>query len=75
MARAEDKVVAVVLDEFQQRWIDEWMLSYVYNAKPVRRMLAPDIGGYDKWAGFWMQYSANAQVGRWYYVDGDVMLR
>jgi ABC-type transport system substrate-binding protein len=58
-----------LLDEFQQRFHDEWMLSYVLCARPVRRMLSPDIGGYDKWAGFWMQYSSNAQVGRWYYVD------
>ena len=58
-----------MLDEFQQKFMDEWMLSFVLNARPVRRMLAPDIGGYDKWAGYWMQYSANAQVGRWYYVD------
>jgi len=58
-----------LLDEFQQRFMDEWMLSFVVNAKPVRRMLQGDIGGYEKWAGFWMQYSSNAQVGRWYYVD------
>ena len=58
-----------LLDEFQQRWIDDWMLSFVYNARPLRRMLASNIGGYDKWAGFWMQYSSNAQVGRWYYVE------
>jgi peptide/nickel transport system substrate-binding protein len=58
-----------MLDEFQRRFIDEWMLSFVLNARPVRRMLAPDIGGFDKWAGYWMQYSGNAQVGRWYFVE------
>jgi ABC-type transport system substrate-binding protein len=58
-----------MLDEFQRRFVDEWMLSFVINTKPIRRMLSPNIGGYDKWAGFWMQYSSNAQVGRWYFVD------
>ncbi len=60
---------AKMMDEFQTRFMDEWMLSFVLNTKPVRRMLQADIGGYDKWAGFWMQYSGNAQIGRWYYVD------
>ncbi len=58
-----------MLDEFQRRFMDEWMLSFVINSKPVRRMLQADIGGYDKVSGFWNQYSANAQVGRWFYVD------
>ena len=35
----------------------------------VRRFVAGNIGGDDKVAGFWNQYSANAQVSRWYYVD------
>jgi ABC-type transport system substrate-binding protein len=58
-----------LLDEFQRRFHDEWMLSYVLSARPVRRMLSPEIGGYDKTAGYWNQYSSNAQVGRWYYID------
>jgi ABC-type transport system substrate-binding protein len=58
-----------LMDEFQQKFQDDWMLSYILSARPVRRMLAGNIGGYDKVAGFWNQYSANAQVGRWFYVD------
>ena len=60
---------AKMLDEFQTKFENEWMLSFILNARPVRRMLAGNIGGYDKVSGFWNQYSANAQVGRWYYVD------
>ena len=58
-----------LLDEFQTRFMNDWMLSFVINARPVRRFVAGNIGGYDKVAGFWNQYSANVQVGRWYYVD------
>ena len=58
-----------LMEEFQTKFMEEWMLSYVLNARPLRRILAGNIGGYDKVAGFWNQYSANAQVGRWYYVD------
>ncbi|RLT35194.1 MAG: ABC transporter substrate-binding protein [Chloroflexi bacterium] len=58
-----------LLEEFQQRFHDEWMLSFVLNARPARRIVAGNVGGYDKVAGFWNQYSSNAQVGRWYYVE------
>ncbi len=61
-----------MLDDFQQKFMDEWMLSFVINSRPIRRMVAANIGGYDKTAGYWNQYSsgvANAQVGRWYYVE------
>jgi ABC-type transport system substrate-binding protein len=58
-----------LMDEFQQKFQDDWMLSYILSARPVRRMIAGNIGGYDKTAGFWNQYSSNAQVGRWFYVD------
>jgi len=58
-----------LMDEFQTKFMSDWMLSFVINARPVRRMIAGNIGGYDKVAGFWNQYSSNAQVGRWYYVD------
>ena len=58
-----------IMDDFQTKFINDWMLSFVINSRPVRRYVAGNIGGYDKVAGFWNQYSANVQVGRWYYVD------
>ncbi|MFA7297031.1 MAG: ABC transporter substrate-binding protein [Dehalococcoidia bacterium] len=58
-----------IMDDFQTKFINDWMLSFVINSRPVRRFVSGNIGGYDKVAGFWNQYSANAQVGRWYYVD------
>ncbi len=58
-----------LLDDFQTKFMNDWMLSFVINSRPVRRFVAGNIGGYDKVAGFWNQYSANAQVSRWYYVD------
>ncbi len=58
-----------LMDEFQTKFHNEWMLSWVLNSRPLRRIIAGNVGGYDKVAGFWNQYSANAQVGRWYYVE------
>jgi ABC-type transport system substrate-binding protein len=58
-----------LLDEFQRRFLDEWNLSFILNSRPVRRVVDENIGGYDKWAGFWQQYAATIHAGRWYYVD------
>ncbi len=58
-----------LMDDFQTKFHNEWMLSFILNSRPLRRIIAGNVGGYDKVAGFWNQYSANAQVGRWYYVD------
>ena len=58
-----------LLDEFQQRYMDEWMPTNVLAAQPKKHMLQGDIGGYDKVVGPWFQYSSNGQAGRWYYVD------
>jgi len=58
-----------LLEEFQQRYMDEWMPSNVLAAQPKKHMLQSNIGGYDKVVGPWFQYSSNGQAGRWYYVD------
>lgn len=60
---------AKLLDEFQQRYMDEWMPSNVLAAQPKKSMLQANIGGYDKVVGPWFQYSSNGQAARWYYVD------
>lgn len=58
-----------LLDEFQQRYMDEWMPTNVLAAQPKKSMLQANIGGYDKVIGPWFQYSSNGQAARWYYVD------
>jgi ABC-type transport system substrate-binding protein len=60
---------AKLLDEAQQRFIDEWMPMYVLYAQPVKTMVQGDVGGYDTTAGTWFGYSASTKVCRWFYVD------
>jgi peptide/nickel transport system substrate-binding protein len=60
---------AKMLDEAQQRFIDEWMPMYVLYAQPVKTMIQGDIGGWDTTAGLWYGYSGQTKVCRWYYVQ------
>ena len=62
---------AQLVDEFQRRYMDEWMQSDVLMAQPKRFMLQSNVGGYDKVVGPWFQYtySSMAQAGRWYYIE------
>jgi peptide/nickel transport system substrate-binding protein len=60
---------AKLLDEFQQKFYDEWMPMFVLCANPVKNLLQGDIGGYDTTAGTWFGYSATTKLGRWFYVD------
>jgi len=58
-----------MLDEAQQKFVDEWMPMYVLYAQPVKTMVQGNVGGYDTTAGLWFGYSANTKICRWYYVD------
>lgn len=58
-----------LLEETQQRFMDEWMTLYNIRANPVKTALQSNIGGYDKTAGIWFQYGSTTKVCRWYYVD------
>lgn len=58
-----------LMDEFQTRFMNEWMPMYVLCAQPRRPMLPPNIGGYDTSAGTWYGYGSLTKVGRWFYVD------
>ena len=60
---------ARLLDEFQQKFISDWMPQFVLYANPARYMLAPNIGGYDKTAGTWFGYGTWTKIGRLFYVD------
>lgn len=60
---------AKMLDEAQQKFIDEWMPMYVLYAQPVKTLVQGNVGGYDTTAGIWFGYSATTKVGRWYYVE------
>ena len=58
-----------MLDEAQQKFIDEWMPMYVLYAQPVKTMIQGNIGGYDKVAGPWFGYGGSTKICRWFYVD------
>lgn len=58
-----------LLDEFQRRFVDEWMPNWVLCAIPGRQMLQGNIGGFDKIAGTWYGYSSQTKVCRLFYVE------
>ena len=59
-----------LLDEFQQRFMTEWMPNFVVCAKPARNAVQANIGGFDTTAGSWFaSYAAHTKVCRWFYVD------
>ncbi len=58
-----------MLDEAQQKFMDDWMPMYVLYAQPVKNMIQGNVGGYDTTAGIAYGYGANTKVCRWYYVD------
>lgn len=57
-----------LLDEFQQRFMDEWLPLIVFYARPYRSMLQGRIGGFDQTAGTWLGYSTGNEIGQWYQV-------
>jgi len=58
-----------MLDEAQQKFMDEWMPMYVLYAQPVKNMVQGNIGGYDTTAGIAYGYGSATKICRWYYVD------
>jgi ABC-type transport system substrate-binding protein len=58
-----------LLDEAQQKFMDEWMPMYVLYAMPVKNMVQGNLGGYDKTAGITFGYGSLTKVGRWWYVE------
>ena len=58
-----------IMDEFQNRFMTEWMPMYVLCAQPRRVALPADVGGYDTSAGTWYGYGSLTKVCRWYYMD------
>ena len=58
-----------MLDEAQQKFMDDWMPMYVLYAQPVKNMIQGNIGGYDTSAGTWYGYGSLTKVNRWFYVN------
>lgn len=58
-----------LMDEFQTRFVNEWMPMYVLCAQPRRVAVQSDVGGYDTTAGTWYGYGSQTKVCRWFYVD------
>jgi ABC-type transport system substrate-binding protein len=58
-----------IMDEFQTRFVNEWMPMYVLCAQPRRVGVPSDIGGYDTSAGTWYGYGSLTKVCRWFYID------
>ena len=58
-----------LLEEFQQKWVDDWRPLIVFHANAARHMVQGNIGGYDKTAGTWYGYSFLTKIARWHYVD------
>lgn len=69
LAELDQTARAKQLDDFQQKWFDDWRPMWVLHANAVRNMLQPNIGGYDKLAGTWYGYSSWTKIGRLSYLD------
>lgn len=62
VARAE------MMDNFQQRFVEEWQPLQVFFARPQRIMMQGNIGGFETTAGTWYGYASITKTNRWYYV-------
>jgi ABC-type transport system substrate-binding protein len=58
-----------LLEQYQQKWVDEWRPMYVNHANAAKTMVQGNIGGFDKLTGTWYGYSSQTKVCRLYYVD------
>ncbi|MEI6665445.1 MAG: ABC transporter substrate-binding protein [Chloroflexota bacterium] len=58
---------AQLLDQFQQRWVDEWRPLIVLHANPAVALIQGDICGYEKSAGTWHGYGDWTRIREWYY--------
>ncbi len=57
-----------LLDEAQQKFMDEWMPMYVLYAQLRKNMVQANVGGYDTSWGITFGYGSQTKVCRWYYV-------
>jgi peptide/nickel transport system substrate-binding protein len=58
-----------MLEEAQQKFMDEWMPMYVLYAQPRKVMIQGNVGGFDTTWGIAHGYMSNTKVCRWYYVE------
>ena len=58
-----------MMEEFQNKFMTEWVPMFVLGAQPARVMLQGNVAGYDTTAGTWYGYSASTKACRWFYVD------
>ncbi len=58
-----------LLEEFQTRYLSEWMPNMILGAQPARVMTQGNIAGFDTIAGTWYGYSANTKICRLFYVE------
>jgi ABC-type transport system substrate-binding protein len=58
-----------MLDEYQQRWFDEWLPIYPWHADAVKTMVQGNVGGYDAIVGPWFGYSQRTKISRLFFVD------
>jgi ABC-type transport system substrate-binding protein len=53
LAESDPQALQQIMDDFQQKWVDEWLPHIQFYATPVRHFVQPDIGGFDKLLGPW----------------------
>jgi hypothetical protein len=51
-----------LFDDFQQKWISDWRPMYVLHANAVKRLVQPNIAGYDKMTGIWHGYRSGQEI-------------
>jgi ABC-type transport system substrate-binding protein len=58
-----------LMEQYQQKWFDEWRPMFVMHANARKLMVQGNIGGMDTVWGPWFGYNTSTKVSRWYYVD------
>ncbi len=58
-----------IMEDFQNKFINDWVPMYVLGAQPARVMTQGNVGGFDTTAGLWYGYSATTKACRWFFVD------
>ncbi len=53
LAEGDPKARAEILNQFQQKWVDEWLPHIQFYATPVRHFVQPNFAGFDKLLGPW----------------------
>jgi len=65
----DNKKRTAMLEEAQQKFMDEWMPMYVLYAQPRKNMIQGNVGGFDTTWGITYGYATQTKVCRWYYVE------